>query len=407
VEEEMLFDDIFLKAKLFMTFRYLQVRYWQPKPRFGEMKTFSIMMSSSSANNNNKKNAFVLNLDSDTERMQRFWNMNHHHHHQNNATTATMQQIQRYSAFTWQQQPPLLKKKKKTALFPWRRRTRSSQQQHQQQQQPHKVISAQPQQELWDEQEEWSKKYPWLASTRAKNGEKGCSLSHIRLLEDFVLEYQNYTNSRSKSNSNSSVNDTSYDDDGDSDEEDWYRFVFEDDAQIMEPLLSQGYVSAPADADVIFLFNGVTRAVRVPYDSHRRRPDVDEAILASTLPSSSSSSSLSNSVDDDDYAVRVITGFGTQGYVITVRGAIKFLHCLSIYSEPVDIVLLRSCSASLRIYLPNESIMPSSSASMSSLLLLSSSSSPSSSSSWLSWYKPQVVHDNPLHSTRLQLDGKE
>jgi GR25 family glycosyltransferase involved in LPS biosynthesis len=327
---EMFFTDIFLKAKVFMTFRYLQVRYVQPKPRYGEWKTF--VMSA--------KNAFVFNLDSDTERMQQFWDMNQ------NATI----QIQRFSASAWQ--PPFLKN---SLLASWRRMRRSQQQQDQ----GEAVISPLQQTHL-DQQAKWAQQYPWLASTRARNREKGCSLSHIRLLQDFVLEYQNYTIS-------SSANDES-DDDGDDDS--WYRFVFEDDGKLMEPLLSQGSVTAPVDADVVFLSQGVVRAVKVPYQQHQQ----DE-----NLALTSSSSSLYHQHHYGDYAVRVITGWGTQGYVITLRGAIKVLHCLSTYSQPVDIVLLKSCSASLRIYLPNESTP-------------SSAATSTTSSSWWSLYRPQVMH---------------
>jgi GR25 family glycosyltransferase involved in LPS biosynthesis len=292
-------------------------------------------------------NAFVLNLDSDTVRMQHFWDMNQ------NATI----KIQRFSAFGWQPSP-------KKALQ-WRRLS------NQQQQQDDEIITPQ-QQALLDEQAKWAKQYPWLTSRRARNGEKGCSLSHIRLLHDFVLKYQNYTTTTNDTNASpsSGTNNKSQDD--------WYRFVFEDDAKLMEPLLSQGSVTAPADADVVFLSRGVTRAVKVPY---YHRQDVEKKNLLALTTTSSSSYHYR------DYAVRVISGFGTQGYIITLRGAKKFLHCLSTYSQPVDIVLLGSCSSLLRIYLP----------ALTTTSTTTSTTSPSTSS-WLSLYKPQVMHDN-RHST--------
>lgn len=237
---ELRIKDPILEAILFMPFRYLAVRFLEDRPQSD--RSFHMTPT----------NAFVINMDSDIERMETFQSMN------NNSTM-----IQRFSATAWRPDKDATK------------------------------ISLQPEQKaILRKQESWEHKYPFVrySARRGHYGDAGCSLSHIRLLQHFLL----------------------------SDEP--YMFVFEDDARILEALLSKHTVQAPADADVVFLISSATKTVNLPYRN-----------------------------DPTQYATRVIQGYGAFGYVVTKEGAQKLLSHLERYKVPIDVAL--TGSTALRIYM--------------------------------------------------------
>lgn len=263
--EEPFAHDPFLKSKIFNPIQYIQIEYFQNKPRRQNVKTFEMT----------DRNTYVVNLPRDTQRMTTFLQMNRQ--------VAAL--VQQYPAHEW--------------------------------------VSKSPEHvehlRLLELQTKWENKYPFLqSSSRNGNyGDAGCSLSHIHLWEEKLLLHLNHNNHLNINATATNNND--------------YIFVFEDDVQILEPLLSNpqhNTIHAPDDADMVFLAPSATKRVRVPFEED---------------------STTDN--DDGSSTVRVIGGFGTIGYIMTRRGANKIYQHLSKSNNPIDITFF-DMSTNLKIYLP-------------------------------------------------------
>jgi len=137
--------------------------------------------------------------------------------------------------------------------------------------------------------------YPWLQTSVRKGlyGDAGCTLSHIRVLQDCI------------------------------DKNRLYCFIFEDDSRLLPPLTTTRQVEAPDNADAVHLVGTSTKIVPVPY----KEPQVAETP-----------------------AFRVIQGYGALGYVITQAGAKKLLAYLRKHSQPIDIAL--TVATTLVVYRP-------------------------------------------------------
>jgi GR25 family glycosyltransferase involved in LPS biosynthesis len=250
-------SDPFLKAKIFNPLRYLQITYFESRPRRENLRTF--VMSSDTA--------YVVNLDRDKQRMRNF-------HSKNKNSTA-----QRFSAHEYE----------------W---ASSS---------THGNTTTTSRQSLDNLliQQEWEAKYPFLreSSKSGNYGDAGCSLSHLLLIKEKLLE-------------------NSHQD---------YLFVFEDDAIISNPLLLTKTLQAPSEADMVLLTHSATKRVRIPWEN-------GNTTTTTTTPKEAFA------------ATRVIGGFGTLGYIISRKGAEKVFDYLSQSRDPIDITLF--ALSSLRVYLP-------------------------------------------------------
>lgn len=155
-------------------------------------------------------------------------------------------------------------------------------------------------------QEYWQQQYPFLKISARKGnyGDAGCSLSHLLLWKETLL-------------------------DGNQE----YIFVFEDDAQLLNPLRqssvgngSYPHIDAPDVADIIFLAHPASKRVNVTWTG------------------------------SEEPATRLLGGFGTWGYIMTREGAQKMLACLQTSRKPVDLSFF--AAAPMRIYLPISSQFP-------------------------------------------------
>mmetsp|Transcript_5436 Transcript_5436/g.7986 ORF Transcript_5436/g.7986 Transcript_5436/m.7986 type:complete len:317 (-) Transcript_5436:145-1095(-) len=98
--------------------------------------------------------------------------------------------------------------------------------------------------------------------------------------------------------------------------EDYY-IIFEDDIVVKEPLLSSRQLQAAGDAHVVFLVNYATKLTTIQKD------------------------------------IRVLQGYGAQGYVVTKVGATLILKYLSRTNGPFDCVMAGDATG-LRVYLPQD-----------------------------------------------------
>jgi GR25 family glycosyltransferase involved in LPS biosynthesis len=250
---ELAIKDPFTEA-LLLPHRYLRVRFWQDPPSQIQ-RTFRITTD----------NAFVIHLEQDTDRWQRFLEVN--------TKSPAIQLFQTFPAFEWTPNNVVGNDEKET----------DHHHHHQQ--------------VLLEE------RYPSLHQNVQEQlfGDAGCSASHLLLLERFLASEETSTND--------------------------YIYVLEDDAKLLEPLATQALVTAPADADVVFLMPSSTKRVKVPY----YYSDSDE------------SSSTQHS--KDAFAVRVIGGWGAYGYVITRQGAKKLLKYMDVnIHDPFDVAMTRAYS---------------------------------------------------------------
>ena len=160
-------------------------------------------------------------------------------------------------------------------------------------------------------------KYPalrYLAEHEGK-GTAACALSHLRLLQDLL----------------------------DQDVSD-YMFVFEDDIQILDPLLDDGVVMSPNNADLVLLSACSLGHVSVSWQKKR-------GMIRRTATAAKNNTTVSANTNRGSNAIRVISGYSAWGYIITKRGA-KIL--LDEYKherkEPFDVYIFKN--ANLKVYLP-------------------------------------------------------
>mmetsp|Transcript_24749 Transcript_24749/g.52504 ORF Transcript_24749/g.52504 Transcript_24749/m.52504 type:complete len:374 (-) Transcript_24749:117-1238(-) len=136
-------------------------------------------------------------------------------------------------------------------------------------------------------------------------GTAACSLTHLRLFQ-YLLDQDAHD----------------------------YMFVFEDDIEILDPLLDSGAVVAPNNADLILLSEASLGHVSV---SWRKKGGI--------RATKDDKQKLSNN------AIRVTSGYTTWGYIITKRGARIILdEYKHERTEPIDIYFFKN--PNLKIYLP-------------------------------------------------------
>ena len=232
------FRNPYWRAALFNPVRTLQARYWDDKPQ--QIKTFSLT----------PQNAFVLNMDRDYKRLQQFRSKN-------------PEIIQRVAAHEW------ITLDKKNSSY-------------------NQTLSNAT---IW-QQHYWELRYPWIqmASRIGKVGDAACSLSHVSLWKEKLLDAAGQD----------------------------YLFVFEDDAILTESLTRNHTIQAPDNADIVLLTEGATKRVAIPFQSAT--------------------------------VTRVIGGYGTLGYLITRQGALKMLDFLQRSREPVDLSFFEA--SVVKVYLP-------------------------------------------------------
>jgi GR25 family glycosyltransferase involved in LPS biosynthesis len=144
-------------------------------------------------------------------------------------------------------------------------------------------------------------------------GTAACSLSHLRLFQEFLEQ-----------------------DDFD------YMYVFEDDIDILDPLLGDQFVMAPNNADVVMLSDCSFGFVQVSWLKKSRM-----------LRKATSSSKDVNQINPllTKSAIRVISGFSAWGYIITKRGARIILEQYkNERTEPIDLYFFKN--PNLKVYLP-------------------------------------------------------
>lgn len=165
-------------------------------------------------------------------------------------------------------------------------------------------------------QEYWEDRYPFLkmSSQNRNYGDAGCSLAHLLLWQEKLID----------------------------DPHQDYLFVFEDDVRLLRPLRQNSrrksstrddekntypIIQAPDVADIVFLIDYALKRVDVPWES-----------------------------STDEHAVRVIGGFGAQGYIITRAGALKMIDWLQTSRKPLDLSFF--AASSMKVYLPISSQWP-------------------------------------------------
>eukprot|EP00980_Cylindrotheca_fusiformis_P017000 scaffold5177_cov103-Cylindrotheca_fusiformis.AAC.2 len=240
---EEIWQDPYWRAKIHNPFRTFHAMYIE-KHRPQSLKTFHLTNTT----------GFVLNLDRDKDRLAVFRKRNPSF-------------IQRFPAHQWTTTDP-----EKVKL-----------------------------------QQYWGTKFPWIkiAGEMGKPGDAACSLSHLLLWKEKLLDNVNGQD---------------------------YIFVFEDDIRIKKPSLrtNKHIVQAPDVADIVFLMSSATKLVRVPWKE--RNSDDDKT-----------SWNVSN---------RVIGGYGAFGYIITRQGAEKMMKFLATYREPIDLSFFGSTS--VHVYTPEK-----------------------------------------------------
>ena len=151
------------------------------------------------------------------------------------------------------------------------------------------------------EQEAAMMQYPALRYSvkRGEWGDAGCTYSHIRLMEQLLLERSAGGDGRR------------------------YYIVFEDDARMSPELLGSGLVEAPPDADIVLLSPTSTKSVRIPYK-----------------------------YGEDGCAIRATQSWGAMAYVVTSSGAGKVLRYMrgTGHTDPFDVAMTRA--KGMRVYQP-------------------------------------------------------
>jgi len=262
---ELYLDDPFLEAGLITPWTYLAVRFLQSPPS-GPPRKFRM----------NANTTLVINLDRDGERYRTFRRVNaakldESNGPRNSSTDGNGRNgelYRRFSAYPWQS--------------PTSQATNGSNHQ-------------------LKEQEAAMMQYPALRYSvrRGEWGDAGCTYSHIRLMEQLLLERSAGGDGRR------------------------YYIVFEDDARMSPELLGSGLVEAPPDADIVLLSPTSTKSVRIPYR-----------------------------YGADGYAVRATQSWGAMAYVVTPSGAGKVLRYMrgAGHTDPFDVAMTRA--QGMRVYRP-------------------------------------------------------
>ena len=146
-------------------------------------------------------------------------------------------------------------------------------------------------------------------------GSAACSLSHLRLFQH-LLDHQEAQQQQHD-----------------------YMFVFEDDIEILDPLLDSGVVMAPNNADLVLLSEASLGHVNVSWRKKGR------GILRAAA-TNDDNQKLSNK-----NAIRVTSGYTAWGYIITKRGARIILdEYKHERTEPMDVYFFKN--PNLKVYLP-------------------------------------------------------
>jgi GR25 family glycosyltransferase involved in LPS biosynthesis len=290
------FQDPVFRAKYYTPIAYLRIRYFEPRPWKSSLRNFTITHN----------NSFVLHMEEDKDRWNLFQTKNQHRKKKTKKSKA-LQGIQVYQdAARWTQTAD---------------------------------------QRLWEE------RIPVICKSllAGKPGDAGCAYSHLKLLQQLV-DIQDDDDDNDNDNditaivttttTTTTTTDNKYGPPEQAQQKQKqppnYYFVFEDDAQILEPLASTLSVVAPHDADLIVLTQQATAQVRVPFRDHG---DGD--------PHSSY------------FVTRVTDGFGAFGYVITAAGARKLLHYMSLESvvaaDLIDVAMM-SVKSPLKVYTPTSNL---------------------------------------------------
>lgn len=223
---------------------------------------------------------FVLNLDSDKERWTAF----------QRANQKRIEDIQRISATTLiQHQSKESEEEEKGAIV------------------EDDAVELKTQQMYFDQ-------YPALQYLAKHDGmgSAACSLSHLRLFQHLLDQ------------------DAHYD----------YMFVFEDDIELLDPLLDSATVLAPNNADLVLLSEASLGHVDVSWQ--KKGGGIRRAATKKD-----DNQKLSNNKN----AIRVTSGYTTWGYIITKRGARIILdEYKHERTEPMDIYFFKN--PNLKVYLP-------------------------------------------------------
>jgi GR25 family glycosyltransferase involved in LPS biosynthesis len=291
----------FTRAKIFNPIRYLQVRYWdrQSHPCYTNIRNYTII-----GNNESSSSSYVINMDRDAQRMERFFQRN---------GRQSKQYIQRYSAYEW------IVPSTTTATT-----TKQSSQDFLLRQQ---------------QQEQWKQKYPFvkLAVEQRRYGDAGCFMSHLLLIQEKLIT-QNTADTE-------------------------YICIFEDDVAIQQQQQRQQElltVLAPGEADIIFLSpQSATKRIVVPWKDceynysavrHQHGPKSKETTTDNHY--TNDGESWRSYPPPGHSAVRAIGGFGAIGYIVTLKGAKKIIEIATQTKDPLDISFFSY--PTLQVYLPLE-----------------------------------------------------
>jgi hypothetical protein len=292
-------DNPFTRAKVFNPLRYLQVKYFDPKPSRNNIKNYRIIPAwgNTTMTTTSSSSSFVINMDRDQQRINKFYQRN---------GMGAKRYIQRYSAYEWM---------KATT-------TTGSKDAKKQQQ-----------------QEQYQQQYPFVkhAIREGKYGDAGCFLSHILLIQEKLGDTQ-----QSGNKDNSSLD---------------YISIFEDDVDIMYTNKNDDgglSVLAPGEADIIFLSpQSATKRIIVPWNDVVGRQQKQPATNSALRHREDTKTNDWRKDPPPGYpAVRVIGGYGAIGYIVTRKGAQKILDVATRTNEPLDLSFFTY--SSLHVYLPLE-----------------------------------------------------
>jgi GR25 family glycosyltransferase involved in LPS biosynthesis len=188
----------YLRAKVFNPLRYLHAAYVDQKPKWDKVRTFVMT----------NETAFVINLESNTQRMTRFVSQN---------KPSSVEIIQRFSAHEWISSSS-------SSSSTYGRTTTTT---------PDEAL------QKIQLQRQWANNYPFLkiSAGHRKFGDAACSLSHLLMWQEKLIDAQKD-----------------------------YIFVFEDDATLLEPLRSSHTIQAPDVVDVVFLAASAVKRVAVAWE---------------------------------------------------------------------------------------------------------------------------------------------
>ena len=264
------------RAMLFLPLRYLRVKLLDPLPTHEQ----KFVMEYNST--------FVVNLDSDRERWTTFQRVNQ----------KRIQDIQRIPATTLRIHGEL--------ILPL-----TQQKQSKEGEGKGAIIEDDAEEELIAQQMYFNQ-YPALQYLAKHDGigSAACSLSHLRLFQ-YLLDQEAHD----------------------------YMFVFEDDIEMLDPLLDSGAVMAPNNAHLVLLSEASLGHVDVSWRKKGRG-----IRAAATKEDNQKNLSSKN-------AIRVTSGYTAWGYIITKRGARIILdEYKHERTEPMDVYFFKN--PNLKVYLP-------------------------------------------------------